>query len=221
MNGLHDVGGMHGLGRLVPDTGDEAVFGSRSQARVFALTIAAGALGRWSLDASRHARERLGAVDQLRLGYFERWLAGLTLQLRESGVVTADELASGNADGPAPEEVVARRLTPERAGRAVERGRRSDLEAATAPRFTPGQRVRVRPHATPGHTRAVRYAQGRFGEVRVHHGCHVFPDRNARGERVGEHLYGVAFDARELWGGSATGHTVHVDLWEPYLEEAP
>jgi nitrile hydratase len=47
----------------------------------------------------------------------------------------------------------------------------------------------------------------------------VFPDRSAEGERVGEHLYGVRFSARELWGADrSAGDGVRIDLWEPYLE---
>jgi nitrile hydratase len=54
------------------------------------------------------------------------------------------------------------------------------------------------------------------------HGVHVFPDTNAHG--LGEqprHLYGVRFEARELWGGTAAAReAVHLDLWESYLERA-
>jgi len=50
----------------------------------------------------------------------------------------------------------------------------------------------------------------------------VFPDANAHGEEQAEPLYTVAFEARELWGPDAEnpGDTVHIDLWEPYLEPA-
>jgi nitrile hydratase len=49
----------------------------------------------------------------------------------------------------------------------------------------------------------------------------VFADENARGNRVGEHLYSVRFEARELWGAAANGRgAVYIDLWEPHLEPA-
>ncbi len=52
------------------------------------------------------------------------------------------------------------------------------------------------------------------------HGVHVFPDSHAHG--LGEQpqpLYSVRFDARELWGEDAEPQqSVHLDLWESYLE---
>ena len=47
------------------------------------------------------------------------------------------------------------------------------------------------------------------------------PDQNALGNRIGEHLYCVRFDAGELWGKDAPSkHLVFIDLWESYLEHA-
>jgi nitrile hydratase len=50
----------------------------------------------------------------------------------------------------------------------------------------------------------------------------VFPDAHAVGKRTRpQHLYTVAFEAGELWGGGAEpGTEVRVDLYEPYLEPA-
>jgi nitrile hydratase len=48
----------------------------------------------------------------------------------------------------------------------------------------------------------------------------VYPDDHAhdRGENP-QHLYGVRFEARELWGeGAEPGVSVCIDLFEPYLE---
>jgi nitrile hydratase len=47
----------------------------------------------------------------------------------------------------------------------------------------------------------------------------VFPDQNALGNRIGEHLYSVYFTAAEIWGNVwEANFGVNVDLWEPYLE---
>jgi len=49
------------------------------------------------------------------------------------------------------------------------------------------------------------------------HGCHVFPDSNAR--RLGEDpqwLYTVRFSAHELWGRD-DDDSVSIDAFEPYL----
>lgn len=221
MNGVHDLGGLHGFGPVAPEPEDrEPTFHAEWEARVFAMVLACGALGRWTLDASRHARERLNPVDYLAFGYFERWLAGLETLLVERGVLTGRELATGRP-GPTPTELTERRLPAERVATALAAGGPADMPPSSEPRFRSGDPVRVRPVTTAGHTRAVRYVHGRFGTVEAHRGGHVFPDRNAHGETVGEHLYNVAFAAAELWGGAVGSRdTVRVDLWEPYLEPA-
>ena len=58
--------------------------------------------------------------------------------------------------------------------------------------------------------------------IQVAHGAWVFADTNAhgRGENP-QHLYGVRFDGRELWGDTAEpGAAVYLDLWESYLAPA-
>jgi nitrile hydratase subunit beta len=59
MNGAHDLGGMHGFGPINPEPeAEEPVFHAAWEKRIFALNLAAGALGRWNIDISRDARER-------------------------------------------------------------------------------------------------------------------------------------------------------------------
>jgi nitrile hydratase len=100
MNGGHDLGGMHGLGPIEPEA-DEPVFHDEWEQRVFALTLATGALGQWSFDMVRHARERQHPADYLRHSYYENWLAGLEKLLVERGLVAPEELAGGRASAPA------------------------------------------------------------------------------------------------------------------------
>lgn len=223
MNGVHDQGGMHGFGPIDPEPEQtEPIFHAEWEKRALALNLACGALGRWNIDASRHSRERLDPPDYLQSSYYAKWIKGLEMLLVETGVVTEEELRTKQPTGPAPKELTARRLPAERVESAMANGSPADMNATAPPRFQRGDRVRVHHIHTPGHTRAVRYAQGHLGTVRAHHDCHVFPDANAHGEKVGEHPYGVAFDARELWGaGHASADTVHIDLWEPYLDPAP
>ena len=70
---------------------------------MFGLALAAGSLGKWNIDMSRHARERQHPIDYLRHTYYENWLAGLEKLLVETGLVTAEELATGKAAGSADE----------------------------------------------------------------------------------------------------------------------
>ena len=81
MNGVHDMGGMHGMGAVAPEK-DEPVFHEEWEARVYALTrvVRAGA-GRWNIDAGRYEIERLPPAEYLRMSYYERWAARLRIQI--------------------------------------------------------------------------------------------------------------------------------------------
>jgi hypothetical protein len=86
--------------------------------------------------------------------------------------------------------------------------------------FTPGSRVRARSIDPDHHIRLPRYVRGQVGKIIEAEGEWPLPDDRARGiapPRV-ETVYAVRFPAGELWGDGT--HTVTVDLWESYLEEA-
>jgi nitrile hydratase len=167
----------------------------------------------------RHARERQHPVDYLRHSYYEDWLAGLEKLLVETGLVTAEELASGKASQLADEEVRKHRLQAEQVATTMDRRSSAMMPADAPPRFRPSDRVRARNRHPYGHTREPRYVRGRVGVIQEHHGAHVLPDLSAEGVRVGRHLYSVRFEAAELWGESANSNSlVCVDLWEDYLE---
>jgi nitrile hydratase subunit beta len=220
MNGAHDLGGMHGFGPINPEPeAEEPVFHAAWEKRVFGLNLAAGALGKWSIDISRYARERQHPVDYLRHTYYENWLAGLEKLLVEQGLVTTEELATGKAAGLADEETRKRVLTAEDVAQVLARGSPVTLEIAPPARFKPGDRVRAINRHPMGHTRQPRYVRGRVGVIQAYYGAHIFPDRHAEGSKEGRHLYSVRFEASELWGEHAAGRgAVYVDLWEDYLE---
>ena len=85
--------------------------------------------------------------------------------------------------------------------------------------------MRAKKSHKSGHSRSPHYVQGSIGTVVAHHGGHVYPDKNACGETVAEHLYAVCFSSTSLWGSESGAGTdnaeVIIDLWEPYLELAP
>src|SRR5262249_25407358 len=222
MNGAHDLGGMHGLGPINPEPeAKEPIFHAVWERRVLGLTLALGALGRWTIDMSRHARERQHPVDYLRQTYYENWLAGLEKLLVETRLVTAEELASGKAIGPADEATRQRVLRAEHVPTLLAKGAPVTMAPDTAPRFHPGDRVRAINRHPLGHTREPRYVRGHIGVIHEQHGAHIFPDRSAEGSKEGQHLYSVRFEASALWGEHATeGSAVYVDLWEAYLELA-
>lgn len=220
MNGAHNMGGMQSFGPIDPEPeAEEPVFHAEWERRVFALTLAAGALGQWSIDKSRYARERQHPVSYLGNTYYQSWLAGLETLLVETGVLTEEELTSGKPDGPLSNELADRVLRAEAVAPAMARGDAFRMDSEAPPLFSVGERVRVRVANPIGHTRAPRYARGREGVVEMDHGCFVFADANADGNKIGQHCYSVRFSAQELWGPEAQeGDCVFIDLWDDHLE---
>jgi nitrile hydratase len=217
MNGVHDMGGMHGMGPVAPDPREPA-FRQSWEGRVHALTLASPT--RANIDTGRHERELIPGHEYLRMTYYERWFASLRRLLLRGGQVTGQELESGRADPKAPKATPL--LSQEAVADVLTRPGSYAREAANAPLFQPGDRVRARNLNPTGHTRLPRYVRGHIGVVERRHGAHVFPDTHAHGG--GEdprHLYSVRFEARELWGPDANARdSVRLDLWEPYLERA-
>ena len=218
MNGVHDMGGMHGMGPMEIEK-DEPVFHSRWEARMYALQRAAGFHGRWNSDMSRFSRERMPPADYLAATYYERWLFGLQTLLVEQNLVTAQELATGRAATKADESAVLRASDVA----ALMRGRSSArVTAEVPPTFKPGDSVIARTINPAGHTRLPRYVRGRRGTVHIDHGVFTFPDTNAmRRDPKPQHCYSVRFGARELWGPQvAARDSVYLDLFEDYLDAA-
>jgi nitrile hydratase subunit beta len=219
MNSVHDMGGMHGLGPLGVEP-NEPVFHEPWEARVYALTGAVGAWGRWNIDASRQQIEQMPGPDYLRASYYERWLFGLIENAIRHGLVTREEVESGR---PAPG---ASKLTPPLQASMVAELRRRGIPKTRSvdrqPQYRLGDAVRTRNIHPLTHTRLPRYARDKQGVVIALQGAHVFPDSNAQFE--GENpqpLYTVRFEARVLWGDAAGPRdAVCLDLWEDYLEPA-
>ncbi len=92
MNGIHDLGGMHGLGPLVVER-DEPVFHHEWERRVFGMFLPIFATGAFNIDELRHAIERMGAAAYLNTSYYEHWLHAFETLLVEKGTLTGGELA--------------------------------------------------------------------------------------------------------------------------------
>jgi len=219
MNGVHDMGGMDGFGKVEPEP-NEPVFHEPWEGRVMAMNRAMGATGVWNIDVGRFSREMLPAHVYLASSYYRKWYLGLEQMLLERGLVDADEIAAGHALRPGK---------PLRRGKfdvaAVDRvmTRGSFSRPAPAPaRYKPGDRVRAKNIHPVSHTRLPRYVRGHVGVVERLHGSHVFPDTVVAGQGESpQWLYTVCFDSRELWGADADPTVrVSIDAFEPYLDPA-
>jgi nitrile hydratase len=222
MDGVHDLGGMHGFGPVDREP-DEPPFHAPWEAVMVAIQRSGRAAGVYNIDEFRHAIERMDPAHYLGSSYYEHWLDGIARLMDEKGVVTARELEArmdalgARPDAPAPGSAPSSPAAPARRRRGE--NETSFREPTAPPRFAVGAPVIARNIHPAGHTRLPRYARGKRGVIGAHRGCHVFPDTNAHG--LGEqpqHVYGVRFDARELWGEAAEpNQRVSIDLWESYL----
>lgn len=216
MNGIHDLGGMHGFGPVVREE-DEPTFHAEWEARVWGMVQAIRGAGYYNIDQSRYGIEQMAPADYLRASYYERWLASLERNLIEGRVIAGDEIDDWFAKlrrdptaQPHPDPNVIPPAPPAE----------PPSEPAPAPRFAVGDAVVTRNINPHGHTRLPRYARGKHGVVLAYRGVHTLPDTHALGLGANPHpLYNVRFEARELWGDAAEPHeTVSLDLWDCYLE---
>ncbi|MBV8138411.1 MAG: nitrile hydratase subunit beta [Deltaproteobacteria bacterium] len=205
MDGIHDMGGMEGFGRVQPEL-NEPTFHADWERRVLAIFSGVLTLTGRNMDEFRHAIERIPPARYLTSSYYERWLLAAETVLVERAIITGEELKS--LAQPEHISVALPAVSPKAA----------PAKARLRARFKVGDRVQVRNIHPSGHTRAPRYVRGKTGVVRRVHGIYVFPDTNAH--RAGEnrqHVYLVEFSARALWGLSDRGRLM-IDLWEDYLE---
>ena len=216
MNGAHDLGGMHGFGAIEREP-NEPVFHADWERRVFALAMAMGATGEWTIDRGRFARENRPPAAYLTKTYYELWLAGLERLLAETKLVTPAETAAGVAlEARRP---VKRVLAAADVARVLAAGTRYERPANVRARFRPGDAVRAKIMNPAGHTRLPRYVRGRVGVIETVNGFQVFADASAAGEESAQWLYTVAFAGRELWGPDSDPRVaVSINAWESYLE---
>jgi nitrile hydratase len=218
MNGVHDMGGMHGFGAVEPEE-NEPVFHAPWEGRVLAMNRAMGSLGVWNIDIGRFSREQLPPDVYLGSSYYRKWTLGLEDLVVQYGLAGADELSAGHALHPAAP--VKRTVTAGDASKLLSRG--SFDRPATAPaKYKVGDRVRMKNVHPASHTRLPRYVRGHAGTIEAVRGCHVFPDAVVAGRGEEPHwLYTVVFDGRELWGEAGDPKLkVSVEAWEPYLDPA-
>lgn len=219
MNGVHDLGGMHGFGPVVPEQ-NEPVFHSDWEKRMFAMALTAMGRRVCNVDEFRRAIENMPPASYLAATYYEKWLHAIEALLVEKGVATREEIAAGHAATPGS----AKATGPLGDGGEVESFDSSAVklrfDKSYKPRFKVGDRVVARNFNPEHHTRLPRYARGKRGVVRYDHGVFVFPDTHAHGKGAKpQHVYTVAFEAEELWGPDRNERaSVYLDCWDDYLE---
>jgi nitrile hydratase len=219
MNSIADMGGMQGFGPVGPDP-DEAPFKADWERRILGITFATLGAGLYNVDEIRRVTENISPARYLASSYFERWIEIAEVLLMEKGAISAEELATGRAAlgtasrAPVVNEAIADQI--------LRIGGTSRMANGPAAKFKVGDAVVARNIHPRHHTRLVRYVRGKAGVVEIDHGVFAFPDSNAHGNGLKpQHVYGVRFKARDLWGETAARNdTLQIDLFDDYLEPA-
>ena len=219
MNGVHDMGGMDGFGKVEAEQ-NEPPFHEPWEGRVLAMKRAMGATGVWNIDMSRFARTA-AAAGLSRRDLLPEMVAGLRNMLVERGFIDADEVEAGHAlrpgkplkRGPFGMKDVERVLNRAKFGRphqhraevqarrqgALQEHQSGDAHAAAALRARPCRRGRAEPRLprVPGLAPSIDGAENP------------------------QWLYTVVFDEPELWGADADPTVkISIDAFEPYLDPA-
>ena len=204
MDGIHDLGGKQGFGR-VRHSATAPVFHAAWEKRANALYGLAVRRGIFNMDEYRHAIERMEPRHYMAASYYERTLTSLASLCVEKGLVTREELER-RAGGVFPLAL------PSAPGRT---------NAAQREPFEIGARVKVRLDHVPGHARLPAYIRGKQGVVVGVSPAYPFPDAHAHGvPAADEPTFDVRFSTAELWLDAADAAFVHVGVFQSYLQRA-
>ena len=225
MNGVHDMGGMHGFGAIDIEAG-EPVFHEEWEGRVYGMvTSIREEHDIYGPYGSRHYIENIPPARYLASSYYERWMLALQAALVNKGLLTAEELDDRTRQFAAdPTSETPKRLDPELADRVRRRiyaPQPLEQRASAAPLFSVGDAVVVRNIHPEGHTRLPRYVRGKRGVVARIFGAQGFQDEPTIADSSPQHVYSVVFEASELWGENAEpNQRLFIDMWECWMEVA-
>jgi len=218
MDGIHDLGGKQGHGKI-DRSGEDKVFKTDWEGRIFGIVLGTTPAPGWNIDRGRHARECIDPGDYLTRGYFDRWLVALETLLIDSGRASLEEILAGKAESrpndlPAPHG-------PDRVWPIMQAGYDPKQEERVPPRHAVGAKVRFLGRGVPGHTRLPAYVMGVAGSVVGYYGNHTLPDAYAHGEHRAEPLYCVKVLAGDCFPERrGSKDSIFLDAWESYLEPA-
>ena len=219
MDGIHDMGGMHGFGKVEPEP-NEPVFHAEWEGRCLALNRAMGYTGIWTIDQTRAGIEELPPDVYLASSYYRKWalrLENLVVAMRPCRMPTRSKPATrcGRArpsSASSPPSMCRTRCRAAHSPGQRRHRRASSPAIACAPKTFTRRRTRA-----CRVTRAIASAWSRRCAAVT-----SFPTPRALGKGDDpQWLYTVLFEGRELWGDSAEPSLkVSIEAFEPYLEPA-
>ena len=225
MNGVHDMGGMHGFGPIDIEA-DEPVFHEEWEGRVYGMvTSIREEHDVYGPYGSRHYIENIPPARYLASSYYEKWMLALEAALVNKGMLTAEELDTRTRQfSDDPSTAVPQRSDPdlaERVRRRIYQPQSLEQQTSQPPLFSIGDAITARNIHPIGHTRLPRYVRGKRGVIVRIYGSQGFQDEPTIADNSPQHVYSVVFEARELWGEVAEANQrLYIDMWECWLEPA-
>ena len=223
MNGIHDMGGMHGFGPVVREE-HEPVFHEPWEGRVYAMRARLGTkLPLPYPGVGRTYIESLSPQTYLGMSYYERFLDSAIERAIAAGVITAAELEAHlrrfEAD---PTAAVPRREDPRELAETLHalNTSRQPADVGRPPRFQTGDAVAAINVSRFGHNRLPRYIRGKQGTIERVNGLHPIEDEKAfADDPTPQTVYTVRFSGAEVWGPECEPNlAVYLELWEDYLQ---
>jgi nitrile hydratase len=209
MDGIHDMGGFHGFGRV--DTTNETTFANDAQRRIFAINMLSVMQGVYNIDKTRYYMENVDPSDYLNTPYWERWLGMVERLYREAGIT---------AESDQSEIPGARRIPGDKLWDGFRTLRIPEPPPLPAPIYSVGESVRMRRDSVPTHTRLPHFLRGRVGRIEDYKGIFRFADAYASDRPENQHVYSVRFTGDEIWGSGCEENTsVQIEIYEPYISE--
>ena len=201
MDGLHDLGGCEGFGRVIYEPYPSA-FHEIWERKINAINGVMVRSHLYNMDQYRHAIERMHSRHYISASYYERVFTSVATLCVESGLLTpAEYIAAVGTDSPL--------AIPLGSGRPSK---------SNGP-FAVGDVVLVKDEHVSGHTRMPAYIRGKKGVIVAISPAYPFPDAAAHGEdKYWEKTYDVEFNCSILWSDCHNNDTVHVGLFESYIE---
>jgi nitrile hydratase len=208
MDGIHDMGGMHGFGKVDPDY--ETVFSREEYKRVYGVNMLSIIQGVYNIDKTRYYMENASPIDYLTTPYWERWLGMIEKLYAELGVIEGKDL-------PGPVGKV--RVSADKLWDGFRNMRVPRPPSLPEPVYRAGQVVTMRRDAPATHTRLPRYIRGCNGRIEKYMGVFRFADAFASDRAEYQHVYSVRFDGEEMWGRDCEENTcVRVEIYESYID---
>lgn len=245
----HNLAGLEGLDPINTET---KVFVEDWEQRIFGIHTAMMALSNhlekstpdydidnlpttfksfWTWAHLRQGAENMHPFDYFRLRYYEKWLGGISGFFIEEGYITEEELnertsellklindneATALPEGGDP-------LIDAQIEKYLREGDSPKRDVTIAPKFSVGEKVRIKMVLSGEHSRLPGNLQGRVAKVaEVYDDNYTYFYATADGLGTPMPVYNLAFNTEDLWDKSLTepGSIYYNDIFEAYIEPA-